>query len=306
MAIMVGSARHDEDGKYVNGSAGDSLQKSSTTDLAGEVSMQKMYNHSKGWYILRPKRVDHANAIAEKMKVACNNANIGYDQNNRLGVITYGVDTKVKTECDCSSLVRECVKEATGKDVGNFTTANEASTLEKSGLFEKKVAYVSQAKTPVYDGDVLVTKTKGHTVIVVSGNPRSVITTALPTTSTPEFKVGDTVMFTGSLHYTNSYSSGIARGCRAGLAKITKITAGKSHPYHLKAVAGKGSTVNGWVNEKDVSKVTATSNKTHVVKKGETLSGIANKYDTTVNKLASLNGIKNPSLIRVGQIIKLP
>ena len=303
MAIMVGSARHDEDGKYVNGNIGDSLQKSSTNDLAGEVSMQKMYIHSKGWYILRPKSVDHANAIADKMKVACNNANIGYDQNNRLGVITYGVNTEVKTECDCSSLVRECVKEATGKDVGNFTTANEVSVLEKSGLFEKKVAYVSQAKTPVYDGDVLVTKTKGHTVVVVSGNPRYAISTVLPIT---EFKVGDTVMFTGSLHYTNSYSSGIARGCRAGLAKITRITAGKAHPYHLKAVAGKGSTVNGWVNEKDVSKVTATSNKTHVVKKGESLSSIAKKYDTTVNKLVSLNGIKNPNLVRVGQIVKLP
>ena len=32
---------------------------------------------------------------------------------------------------------------------------------------------MSQAKTPVFDGDVLVTKTKGHTVAVVSGNPRS-------------------------------------------------------------------------------------------------------------------------------------
>ncbi len=39
------------------------------------------------------------------------------------------------------------------------------------------VSYISQAKTPVYNDDVLVTKTKGHTVIVVSGNPRTTATT---------------------------------------------------------------------------------------------------------------------------------
>lgn len=173
MGILVGSARHDENGRYVKGAAGDQLQTSAVADTAGEVSMQAMYKHYKGWYILRPKSIAHANAIAERMRAACNNPRIGYDQYNRLGVVTYGIDTQVNTEGDCSALVRECIKEATGKDPGNFTTGNEASKLEATGLFEKREAYVSQAKTPVYDGDVLVTKTKGHTVVVVEGNPRS-------------------------------------------------------------------------------------------------------------------------------------
>ena len=184
MAILVGSARHDENGKYVNGAVGDQLQTSSKADTAGEVSMQEMYKHNKGWYILRPKSIAHAKAIAERMKAACNNPRIGYDQNNRLGVVTYGIDTQEPTECDCSSLVRECIKEATGKDPGNFTTGNQASKLAATGLFEDKVEYVSQAKTPVYDGDVLVTKTKGHTVIVVEGNPRSEAAAAQPVTKT--------------------------------------------------------------------------------------------------------------------------
>ena len=47
MAILVGSARHDENGKYVNGVIGDNLQKG-IDDTAGEVSMQNMYVHSKG------------------------------------------------------------------------------------------------------------------------------------------------------------------------------------------------------------------------------------------------------------------
>ena len=173
MSIMVGSARIDERGNSSGGAAGDQKQTSATNDLAGEVSMQAMYSHSKGWYILRPKSAAHAAKMAALMKAACNNANIGYDQGNRLGVVQHGIMSAVKTECDCSSLVRQVVKEATGKDPGNFTTSNEAAALEATGLFESKRSYTSQSATPVYDGDVLVTKSKGHTVIVVSGNARS-------------------------------------------------------------------------------------------------------------------------------------
>ena len=91
MAIMIGSARIDEHGRLSGGAAGDQKQASAVNDTTGEVSMQKMYTHSKGWYILRPKNPDHAELIAGKMVQACNNANIGYDQGNRLGVITYGI-----------------------------------------------------------------------------------------------------------------------------------------------------------------------------------------------------------------------
>lgn len=171
MAIMVSSARSDERGRYSGGKAGDQKQKSKTNDTLGEVSMQAMYSHRRGWYILRPKKVSHADAIAERGIKAANNPNIGYSQSARLGVVKNGINTKVKTNADCSSLVRQAVREATGKDPGNFTTANEANMLVATGLFTK-TAYVNQKKTPVYNGDILVTKTKGHTVIVVSGNPR--------------------------------------------------------------------------------------------------------------------------------------
>lgn len=162
MDIIIGSARCDENGKYCGGKVGDQTGK--------EVSTQKFYVSSKGWYILRPKSISHANLLANKMLQACNNKNIGYDQSNRLGIIKYGILTSVKTECDCSSLVRQCIKEAIGKDVGNFTTSNEVAVLVNSGLFDK-ITYTSS--TTLYSGDILVTKTKGHTVIVVSGNNRS-------------------------------------------------------------------------------------------------------------------------------------
>lgn len=116
------------------------------------------------------------------------------------------------------------------------------------------------------------------------------------------FKVGDQVMFTGCLRYTSSYSGATARACKAGIAKITQIAAKNPHPYHLQAVAGKGSTVYGWVDAKDVQ---STAN-TYTVKAGDTLSGIAKKYNTTVAKLVELNGVKDPNLIFKGQLIKLP
>ena len=49
---------------------------------------------------------------------------------------------------------------------GTFSTATEPSVLEKSGLFAKKVSVTSA--TVLKSGDILVTKSKGHTVIVVS------------------------------------------------------------------------------------------------------------------------------------------
>lgn len=48
------------------------------------------------------------------------------------------------------------------------------------------------------------------------------------------------------------------------------------------------------------------SGKTYTVVKGDTLSEIAQKYGTTVDTLVQLNGIKDPNLIVVGQVLKLP
>lgn len=256
--IYVGSARHDENGKYVNGEAGDQLQTSSTNDLAGEVSMQKMYTHTKGWYIIRAKKVSHANAIASAMKTACNNENIGYDQNGRLGIVTYGTATTTKTECDCSSLVRVCVKEATGTDPGNFTTANEATKLAATDLFEDKITYVSQSKTPVYNGDILVTQSKGHTVVVVSGNARSSSSSTSTTSTTsststsssssssktttssskPSYTVGKT--------YTTQVELNVRKGAGTNYAKVgySGLTAdGKKHDSDKDGAIDKGTTV---------------------------------------------------------------
>lgn len=65
---------------------------------------------------------------------------------------------------------------------------------------------------------------------------------------------------------------------------------------------GTGNVVRS--NEK-----TTSTPQTYVVKKGDTLSAICRKYygnAALYAKLSSYNSIKNPNLIYVGQVIKLP
>ena len=57
---------------------------------------------------------------------------------------------------------------------------------------------------------------------------------------------------------------------------------------------------------KTVQKQTVTkAPTTYTVRAGDTLSGIATRYGTTYQKIAALNGIKNPNIIRVGQVLRL-
>ena len=168
MTTIIGSARIDEHGKATGGKAGDQKQKT-TPDYKGEVSMQNFYDVGKWGYVVRAKSANVASSIALSMTIACNNPNIGYNQARRLDIIKDGTHATKPTSCDCSTLVRQCVREA-GVEVGNFTTANEVSVLMATGQFEK-IAYTKGMK--LYLGDILVTKTKGHTVVVTSGEVRS-------------------------------------------------------------------------------------------------------------------------------------
>lgn len=166
--VIIGSAKLNERSSISGGKPGDQKQ-AAVPDVKGEVSMQAFYNHKKGWNVLRAKDKNIANKIADNMIIACNNPAIGYDQGaTRLGVVNSSVKTTIPTGCDCSSLVRACVREATGKDPGNFNTANEVAVLAKTGLFNPVFTYTPSTK--LQKGDILVTKVKGHTVIVVEVN----------------------------------------------------------------------------------------------------------------------------------------
>lgn len=168
MSVIIGSARSDENKRYSGGKRGDQRQ-TSVADYSGEVSLQKFYVHKKGWIILRPKDPNIAKVMAALMHTACNNPHIGYSQSDRDDILRHGVSTYANTNCDCSSLVREIVKEASLNDPGNFNTATEVNALMRTGLFDTAKYTVA---TPLYEGDILVTKSKGHTAIVVFGKVR--------------------------------------------------------------------------------------------------------------------------------------
>ena len=177
MAVKVGSARIDENGKTHGGKAGDQNGK--------EVSTQAWYKHSKGWRVLRCKDADKAEMIARAMQAACDNANIGYDQYQRdsLYNAAKGVDfdpARVDTPCetDCSALVRVCLAYA-GITVKNFRTPNEASILLRSGEFiELKESRYTDQSSYLRRGDILVTRTQGHTVVVLSNGSKAETTPA--------------------------------------------------------------------------------------------------------------------------------
>lgn len=171
MSVIIGSARIGENGSANYGRSGD--------QTGGEVSKQEWYKHSKMWYVLRPKKEEHANKIAFAMNAACDNDHIGYSQNTRYEAwdwcrnhntynpqhITENVNT------DCSALVRLCLAYA-GIFVDDFYTGNEKEVIMETGCFIDASGTASVNPEYLKAGDILVTQTKGHTVVVLTSGSK--------------------------------------------------------------------------------------------------------------------------------------
>ncbi|EAE4787423.1 TPA: LysM peptidoglycan-binding domain-containing protein [Listeria monocytogenes] len=75
-----------------------------------------------------------------------------------------------------------------------------------------------------------------------------------------------------------------------------------SYKYLLKEL-------NSWVWGADIKAQGASSSSSkkeyYTVKSGDNLTAIAKKYKMSVSKLQSLNNIKNPNLIKVGQKLRV-
>lgn len=103
------------------------------------------------------------------------------------------------------------------------------------------------------------------------------------TVSTYTVKNGDTL-------------SGIAAKFGTTVANLQSLN-GISNPNFIKA--GDVLRISG----ASTSASTTSSTSTYVVKSGDTLSGIAARFGTTVASLQSLNGISNPNQIYAGQTL---
>lgn len=174
----VGSARIDENGKAHGGQAG--------SQTAKEVSTQSWYLSSKGWRVLRHKDVEAARRAARQMQIACDSEYVGYDQHERDTLLKaaepYGWDIgQVKTPCetDCSALIRVCEAYAFGRDIvaeqtsARFYTGNMVKVLLATGLFyELTGSKYTESYHYLGVGDILVTATKGHTVMVLGNGDK--------------------------------------------------------------------------------------------------------------------------------------
>ena len=172
MSVKLGSARIDENGHASGGKAGDQTGR--------EVSTQSWYKHAKGWRVFRAKSAAVAEKIAQDMQWACDNSHIGYDQGQRLTLYDVAKPLgfnckKVKTNCetDCSALVRVCCADA-GITLPNFRTPSEPAALLDSGAFtELKGSKYTDSSAYLKRGDILVTRTQGHTVVVLSNGSKA-------------------------------------------------------------------------------------------------------------------------------------
>lgn len=179
MAVRVGSARSDEHGG--SGWAGNA--KAGDQKNGAEVSTQDWYLHNKGWVLIRAKDASVREKIAYAMQRACDNNKIGYDQSQRLtaqewcekhnnydpGAITDPVET------DCSALVRLCCAYA-GIKVKYFNTANENDVLKATGKFDIITdSKYTTSSDYLLRGDILNTKTQGHTVVVLSNGSKAAV-----------------------------------------------------------------------------------------------------------------------------------
>lgn len=180
MAVLIGSARSDERGKITGGKAGDQ-------NGGKEVSTQNWYKHSKGWRVLRCKNPDKAEKMAECMRKMCDTNLVGYDQYQRNTLYNAlkaaawklsGLNKAVET--DCSALIRVCCAYA-GITLPDFNTSSQAKAMLATGEFVELTGSKYTDKSDYLAiGDVLVTKTKGHTVMVLT-NGAKYQQTAAPT-----------------------------------------------------------------------------------------------------------------------------
>ena len=175
MAVIIGSARQDENGKAYGGQAGNQSGR--------EISTQNWYLHSKGWRVLRARDAGVGQRLAIAMRAACENKNIGYNQwrRNTLydAAAVWGFDiARVNTpvETDCSALVRTCIAYAAGITTlpSSLRTGNMCSLILATGAFEELSGKEYTTK-PDYlkAGDILCTKTSGHTVIVLTDGAKA-------------------------------------------------------------------------------------------------------------------------------------
>lgn len=256
MAIKIGHAAIDENGKAAGGTTGDQTKK--------EVCTRTYYNGS--WnVVLRPKNAEIAEKSAKFMEAACANDNIGYDQGQRNTLFEQAkkVDFDcskivVKCECDCSSLIHVAVIAAGAKltyGSNGFTTRTMVNKLVESGDYEKLTdsKYLTSDKY-LKRGDILV-KEGSHTVMVLENG--SAVATVAPkpsaTVSAPTLKAGQAVYLSNTAVYGNASTASVSSR-KTGTFYLwdDDVISGRVKITNRADRVGKAGQVTGWMNVADI------------------------------------------------------
>ncbi|MFT9412338.1 LysM peptidoglycan-binding domain-containing protein [Liquorilactobacillus hordei] len=184
----------------------------------------------------------------------------------------------------------------------NYVAIWQFTNYYKAGGLDGNVDLLGVTKKG-YDGTSTASNT-GATKVVTNSTTAAIKQgqTANNTTKS-EIKIGYTVKVNFS---ATKWSNG---------ATIPSWVKGKS--YTVQQVNGNKvllANILSWIDKSNVEilqtakQATSTgtnSTSTYTVKSGDTLSKIATSYNTTYSKLAALNNIKSPYIIRIGQTLKI-
>ncbi len=92
----------------------------------------------------------------------------------------------------------------------------------------------------------------------------------------------------------------------ASLLKANRLSATSLiHPGDRIVVRGASAAASPSTKAAATRSATPTS-RTHTVRSGETLSGIAARYDSTVSDIARASGVSSSAFLRIGQTLRIP
>ncbi|OIL17503.1 LysM peptidoglycan-binding domain-containing protein, partial [Oenococcus oeni] len=232
--------------------------------------------------------------------------------------VLYGYKSFLTAHLDLASIAKTYplwLAEYPNYNVTTSPNYNYFPSYDNIGIFQ----FTSTYKAGGLDGDIDLTGLtdngyKGTTKASTGG------TAVKTTTSTPAVKAGQQA--------NNTPKSSIVVGDTVKVNfSASKWSTGESIPSWVKGQSYKVGQVSGnnvllagidsWISKSNVeillttstaAKLTTTSTSStgyYTVQSGDTLGGIAAKYGTTYQKLASLNGIGSPYLIIPGEKLKV-
>ncbi|OIM83066.1 LysM peptidoglycan-binding domain-containing protein, partial [Oenococcus oeni] len=230
--------------------------------------------------------------------------------------VLYGYKSFLTAHLDLASIAKTYplwLAEYPNYDVTTSPNYNYFPSYDNIGIFQ----FTSTYKAGGLDGDVDLTgiTDDGYTGTTTSSTGKTTVST---TTTTAAVSAGQTA--------NDTSKSSIAAGYTVKVNfSASKWSTGESIPSWVKGQSYKVSQVSGnnvllagidsWISKSNVeilltasttAKLTSSSSTGYyTVQSGDTLSGIAAKYGTSYQALASLNGIGSPYIIIPGEKLKV-